>query len=226
MASSREIPRLIFEEVRAITLHLLDIGLADDYRMPKLSDGPGGLARITTAPPVNSTVLDDGEYRELYDSQVEQGAFNFAFPDLAICQMSYEFQSGNLVRHRLSYLPSPDLSPYLSDPKPYLYGLRFAEIVGSQVLAVPIRFDFDARPGVARAVEHPVAHISLGQFKNSRIPVSGPVSPAAFLNFVVRCFYTSPDHPRHSYVREPSNHFARTLHEDEQHDTWVSVPNF
>lgn len=226
MVSSRHIPRLILGEVRALTFHMIDVGLADQYRLPSLLVGHGRISQVTTTPPVDSSVLDEEDYRTLYNSQVEQGAFNFVFPDLALCQMSYEFDGGVLVRHRLSYLPSPDLNPYLSDPKPYLYGMRFVEMVGPQALAVPLRFDFDSRSGVARPVEHPITHVSLGQYQNSRIPVSGPVSPAAFWNFLVRCFYSAPDHPVQPYTRDPSNHFGRTIMHEEEVGTWVSVPSF
>jgi hypothetical protein len=53
----------------------------------------------------------------------------------------------------------------------------------------PIRFDYDMREGIYQELEHPKSHLTLGQYENCRIPVSSPLTPFYFIQFILRNFY-------------------------------------
>ncbi len=55
----------------------------------------------------------------------------------------------------------------------------------------PVRFDFSDDPERFIEVHHPYSHLTLGQFKNCRIPVCAPVSPFVFGGFILRNFYNT-----------------------------------
>jgi hypothetical protein len=58
-----------------------------------------------------------------------------------------------------------------------------------KVLSVPIRFDFDSDLTKHIELDHPVSHLTIGQNENCRIPVCSPISPNAFMAFILRHFY-------------------------------------
>lgn len=147
---------------------------------------------MTTRFPVNSSVLKSVPYAVVYAEQARQRAFNFVFLDKAMIQMSYEIASGKLLRHRLAFLPSPSLIEFQTNPDLYLHETLYADMVGYQVVSVPIRIDYDVRDGVPNGLQHPAAHLTLGQYQNCRIPVSAPVTPSVFVDFIVRHFYRAP----------------------------------
>jgi hypothetical protein len=111
--------------------------------------------------------------------------------DKAIVQMSYEWRGPALVKHRLAFLPSPTLIEYQTQPDFYVEEHLWADIVGPQQVAVPLRFDFDQ--GAANGESHPATHLTLGQYEHCRIPVTGPITPAVFVGFIARHFYSTPD---------------------------------
>ena len=185
-------PSQTLRSITRVTTWLVEHGLSDREGWPKLV-GNDFTGSVTTANAVDSSVLRDVKYEDLYDDQLRLGAFNSVLLDGAILQLSYDFKARKLVRHRLAYLPSPRLLDYQNLPELYLHETPFVDIVGSQVVAVPVRFDYDARDGVVIDEMHPAAHLTLGQYKHCRIPVSAPVTPAVFVDFIVRHFYWTPD---------------------------------
>jgi hypothetical protein len=141
--------------------------------------------------PVVSDVITAGSYESYYRDARASGAYNLRLLDGALIQMSYRFEGSVLERHRLAYLPDPLLVPFDLDPESYIQGVPYLEVVGSQQVAVPVRFDYDSRPEVAKDVAHPTSHLTLGQYANCRIPVMAALTPAVFVEFVVSSFYRS-----------------------------------
>lgn len=183
--------RYLLSELEQLTGDLIESGLADSYGWPLLKKGADHTS-VETKNGVDSSVIRARSYTELYDSQLASDSYNVRLPDGALLQMSYRFEAGKLATHRLAYLPSPLLGAFQDDPEIYIRSEPFAEIVGPQISVVPIRFDFDAREGVAEEVSHPTSHLTLGQYKHCRIPVSGPLTPSAFVEFVLTHFYSTP----------------------------------
>lgn len=147
-----------------------------------------------------SLALKKRPYAEIYEELARTGNYAMHLLDGALIQFSYAGTASGIERHRLAYLPAPDLEPYQNDPELYFGENHFVDIVGHQVMPVPVRFDFDARPGVAQDLIHPVSHVTLGQYQHCRVPVTRAVSPSEFVTFVIGSFYSTPDRPQDPFV--------------------------
>lgn len=182
----------VFKEIKKIVRLFNEWGLADRSFEPVLGWGPGGLRSVEGPVPTNSQVLKNITYEELYATLEEEHRYLIKLIDGGLLQLDYFFDSAGrkLQRHRLAYLPSPHLDPYMELEDDYWAGRAFVEIVGHQVMPVPIRVDFDGRPGVAVSMNHPAAHMTLGQYQHCRIPLSSPVLPGAFVAFIAMHFYS------------------------------------
>ena len=69
----------------------------------------------------------------------------------------------------------------------YIYG----DILNKSVLPVIIRADYNRDPEESE-LHHPYSHITLGGYKNCRIPVDRPISPMKFVKFIMEHFYYVP----------------------------------
>lgn len=103
--------------------------------------------------------------------------------------MTYRFNGEELERHRLAFFPSPYLVDFQRDPGVYMEEEMYSDVVGRNVVPFPIRFDFDCREGIWKELKHPQSHMTLGQYEECRIPVSAPITPYRFVDFILRNFY-------------------------------------
>jgi len=101
--------------------------------------------------------------------------------------LMYAFEGDQLLRHRFAYYPSPTLRPFQEDAEAYLRGDLYLDVVSRRIVPFPVRFDFDKAD--AREVVHPHCHLTLGDVKECRIPVSAPLTPRWFVEFILRNFY-------------------------------------
>lgn len=184
--------RRVVQEINGATAALVESGLADDQN-PAYEAQVGTDDYVvryrrhgTVGSLLRNTPYDD-TYRELRRAR----SFNVLMLDGAMLQMEYEFRRRRLVRHRLAFLPSPDLLEYQNNPDIYTQERMYADVVEKGVVTVPCRFDYDSREGIAVEVPHPVSHLTLGQYTGCRIPVSAGVTPYAFVDFVLRSFYNT-----------------------------------
>ena len=123
--------------------------------------------------------------------------------------MMYRFRSAIIVRHRLAFFPSPDLLEYQNNNELYDDDEIYGDIIQKNVVTTPIRFDFDRAAFID--YEHPMSHLTIGQYQNCRIPVSGPLDPFHFLNFILRAFYNTPFRNFCGDVREFAYDFESTI---------------
>ncbi len=79
----------------------------------------------------------------------------------------------------------------------------FLEIIQRRIVPFPLRFDFDERDGVHADVTHPKSHLTLGDVKGCRIPISAPLTPRWFVEFILRNFYQTDNH---DFVRDLPRH--------------------
>jgi hypothetical protein len=212
----------LVKEINAAVLELVGAGLVDKYYSATLQRRPNELV-VSSPIAIDASVIKKRPYLTIYNEQIERRAFTIMFLDGAIAQISYRFDDAQLLTHRLAYLPAPDLEPYQTDPGLYIQGVHYLEAVGHQVVAVPLRFDFDARAGVS-SEDHPLSHLTLGQYKHCRIPVSGPLAPAAFLDFIVRSFYTTPSHAGPALTQNAIEGFTDTISENQRARSHFVVP--
>lgn len=129
----------------------------------------------------------DGEYATLHSELASKRSYTLKFIDEGLLQLGYLFDGQVLVRHRLAYYPSPNLRAFAEDSDSYFEDEMFVDIVSRRMTAFPLRFDFDEKS--AKDVIHPKCHLTLGDAKDCRIPVSSPLTPRWFLEFVIRNFY-------------------------------------
>ena len=109
--------------------------------------------------------------------------------DGGLIQMMYEFSNETLQRHRLAFFPSPHLEEFQNNPDIYLADEVYADVVAKNIVPFPARFDYDAREGIHQELVHPKSHLTLGQYEHCRIPVTAPLNPARFIDFILRNFY-------------------------------------
>ena len=65
----------------------------------------------------------------------------------------------------------------------------FSNALTPRNVIVPIRFEYDCRDEVVKALNHPESHVTIGQYHDCRIPVNRPLTPSHFVDFIVRNFY-------------------------------------
>lgn len=183
-------PKDIQKEITRLTADLISASLSVDQNYPTLST-EAGITRIGFGNTDDlSITLKNIPYPDAYSVVREKRAYNVRFPDGAVVQLLYRFDGDELTKHRLAFFPSPDLLEYQNEPEIYEEDVLYAEVVDRNVVTVPLRFDFD--PGSSIDYDHPASHMTIGQYKNCRVPVSGPLTPFTFINFILRAFYNTP----------------------------------
>ena len=185
-------PREITHQINVIISKLIQSGLSNDQNFAIARELGAGKTEVTFRGAEHlSLALKGRSYAELYRIFRAERVYSVLCPDGALLQLSYMFQQEVLERSRLAFLPSPDLTSFQSDPELYLEDTVFAEIVQPGIVPFPLRFDFDAREHVFEEIRHPKSHLTLGQYEACRIPLSAPMTPAHFFDFILRNLYSS-----------------------------------
>ncbi|MBF0553445.1 MAG: DUF2290 domain-containing protein [Nitrospirae bacterium] len=179
----------ILLQIQRITAALITAGVSRDQNFPALSNGKITWSGYTDI----SFTLKGGPYDETYTECLKKRAYNYLLIDDAIIQMMYQTTNNRLVAHRLAFYPRPDIERYQDIPDEYeekYYGDKlFVDVINRHIVAFPIRFDFDCDQDRYVQKDHPYSHLTLGNYTNCRIPVSFPLSPYRFIDFVLRNFY-------------------------------------
>ncbi len=183
-------PEDIFTSLQSLIADLIGAGICIDQNFP-VFERLGRANEIHFGKTVDlSITLKNIPYDEAYQVLRRNRAFSLCLIDGAIIQVLYKFLDGKITRHKLAFFPSPDLLEYQNNSEIYELDELYGDVVDRNIVTVPLRFDFDPSAGVD--YEHPVSHLTIGQYKNCRIPVSAAVSPFIFLNFLLRSFYNTP----------------------------------
>ncbi|MEN4931243.1 DUF2290 domain-containing protein [Erwinia billingiae] len=174
-----------------ITSYLIRLGFSENQNYPRIVEDNekryvnyAGFSDISRA-------LRNIEYSEIYNFLDESNQFNIKLIDGALIHLLYTFnRRGDFIKQRLCYFPAPNYESFQNEPELYLDESNiYADVISKSILPVPVRIDFapeDSEDGV-----HPVAHMTLGQYKNCRIPVSSPLCPVTFMKFVLSSFYNT-----------------------------------
>lgn len=211
-------------ELKGVVRRINELGLADVAFDPVLRNEKG-VTHVNAPNRLDARVLENVSYVELYDMLERESLYLVKMIDGALLQFDYAFASSGrrLERHRLAFLPSPHLDPFMELEEDYWEGRSFLDIVGHQVSPVPLRVDYDNRTGVASSVVHPAAHLTLGQYRHCRIPVSGPMHPTAFAAFVGTHFYSDESGAMGTFDSRGSSLFISSLTEEERRGTFFQV---
>lgn len=184
------IANIVLQEIRFLTEKLISVNLSVSQNYPSSVSTSNGGVEITFSGASNlSVALKNIEYHEIYRQLDHSNNYNLKLIDGALIQLSYTFSNDKLVSHRLCFFPSPSFEPFQNEPEIYELDEIYADVIAKNILPIPIRFDFD--PANFCEFDHPQSHMTLGQYKNCRIPVSSPISPSVFINFILRSFYNT-----------------------------------
>lgn len=183
----------IFSEIQLITSKLIETGMSIQQNFPVKEK-----LKITWMNESDlSKALRNIPYSEKYKIIDESNNYNIKLLDGGLIQLQYEFSNNgkNLCGHRLAFFPSPGLENFEEAPEAYqneYFGKsEFHDLFDENIVVFPIRFDFSNDPKKYKELDHPYSHVHLGEYENCRIPVTSPVSPSEFINFLLRNFYNT-----------------------------------
>ena len=227
MVTTRRYHKDVLREINGAMIVLVESGLADHQNTAYISrtGRTTYIVRYSNLVPFSS-MMKHRRYEDVYWEQRESRSYNFLMLDGALVQMVYEFTAGQLIRHRLAFLPSPNLLEYQNHPELYSEEVVYADVVNKGVVTVPFRFDFDARDGVPVALEHPMSHLTLGQYSGCRIPVSAGVTPHAFIKFVLHSFYHNALISVGIDLPPPVLRFDKCLEDPERRVVHIGIPTY
>ncbi len=183
-------PQEIKNQIDKIIGYLVEVGLASDQNFSFLRELQGSRIEITFPQAEHiSIAIKDRAYSDIYEHLARERAYSVKLPDGALVQMMYMFDGSILERHRLAFFPAPHLEEFQNNPEIYLEDEIYADVVARSIVRFPLRFDYEAGDDVHKEIDHPKSHLSLGQYKNCRIPVTAPLTPLRFIDFLLRNFY-------------------------------------
>ena len=185
------------KQITDLTVKLVEMGLCDEQNFPAIHIRGSETSITVSGSPEFSIALRNLEYKKIYEELDRSRSFNMRMLDGGLVQLLYTFKNDHVDSHHLAYFPSPDLEAFQNDPDVYLEDQIYADILAKNIVPFPIRFDFDLADNKHIDVVHPKSHLTLGQYKNCRIPVVAPLSPVAFITFLLRNFYNT------AYVVDP-----------------------
>lgn len=190
----------IFSQVQKITSNLIELGLCMDQNFPSIVKVASLIEEVNIdnfkSSHYSSVFLKNISYSDMYNELCRQRMFNIKMIDGALIQMQYRFNGNSIESHRLAFFPSPNLDIFQNEPDIYFEDEIYSDILDARIVTVPLRFDFDDSEDqngnkVAKPVIHPISHLTIGQYKNCRIPVSSAITPYQFIEFIIRNFYNT-----------------------------------
>lgn len=140
----------------------------------------------------NASLIIDSPFRIMsYISLLERKEYSLLMQDGAFVQISYIFERGKIIRHRLVYYPCPffiDMQ-LASDPQVGLVDLLrdvyLEDLEANVALRSPVRFDLAPE---AASDYHPASHMSFNE-QTCRVPVRAPLRFDCFMKFIFENFY-------------------------------------
>ena len=215
----------ILDQLRSIIADLIKISLCNRQNFPSERTLPDGITEISFKGANKiSSAMRNQPYVDIYDELERNDAYSIKMLDGALIQMLYRFAEGDVISHRLAFFPSPHLAEFQNEPEVYELDEIFADIVMKNIVPFPLRFDFDASDENFKELVHPKSHLTLGQYKNCRIPVTSPLTPFQFISFILRSFYNTA-HRKYSHeIIEFAGGFADTIGGKERDVVHVQIP--
>lgn len=215
----------VFNQINKLTSDLVGTPICSDQNYP-IQDGPSwDTCRIDISNSGITVALKNKPYRELFYELLEARSYNLKLLDGALVQLQYKFENDSLVSHRLAFFPNPDLSDFQNNSEEYLDDEIYLDIIDQRIVVTPLRFDYDNRATVARNIEHPLSHLTIGQYNNCRIPVICPLTPWQFISFIIRNFYHTAYNKYCDKLTAYHEQFEKTITEDESRILHLCINN-
>lgn len=216
----------IFRQINVLTQKLIEVGLCDYQNYPSIINKPGKIEEVSINNPPNSISLKNIPYAEMYKHLSDNQYYNFKMLDGALITMQYRFKNNNLIAHRLSFFPSPDLELFQNEPELYLEDELYADILDKRIVTVPFRFDFDYTEGTYKPIDHPISHLTIGQYEYCRIPVSSALTPYQFIAFIIRNFYHTAGDRFSNSLPAFKECFDSTIFDEEKALLHINTPSY
>lgn len=170
-----------------------------------------------------SVAYESDGYDSLYDSLHDGKIFSAKMIDGALVQMLYQIRNGAVHKHRLAFYPAPALDPFRERSDGYFEDHVFVDVVSRKIIPSPVRVDYDKEAHVE--LSHPACHMTLGDAECCRIPVSSPVSPKWFWDFILRNFYSVGDFKFHDLLPSAQVSWEPTLTKSELGIVYLAIPS-
>ena len=216
-------PGATLDQINRLIRHLVEVSLADDQQFAFRREKSVVEITFENAGYVSSA-LGDAPYAEVYEAFARNRVFNTKLLDGALIQMMYIFEDGALRQHRLAFFPAPHLERFERDPDLYEKDQMYADIVARDILPLSVRFDYDSRGDRHTDVAHPKSHLTLGEYAHCRIPVTAPLTPHRFVDFILRSFYRTRSGDLASALPRFTGTFAGSMTSVERSVLHVTVP--
>lgn len=216
MASPKKIASDILNEIDSIIITLIEAGLSIDQQFTSLKRVGKNIVVSWGDIDDLSIVLKNVEYEEIYNALEKDNHYNIKLIDGSLIQMMYKFNSNHeVISHRLGFFPCINLQPLEKDHEMYEKYDIYADILKKNTLPTIFRFDFDEDESLYIELDHAKSHLTFGQYSNCRIPVSGPVTPKKFVDFILRNFYYKAM-KNYNIDFNTENYFTKNITEKEQ----------
>ena len=218
-------PNEIEEQINKLIGYLVKVSLSNIQYYAFQRQESGNVVEITFDNAGHVPIaLKDLPYNEIYKRLVESDAYNVKMLDGALIQMMYAFADGMLQSHRLAFFPAPHLEEYQNNPDVYRDDEIYADVIARNIVPFPVHFDYNARDSLHQELVHPKSHLTLGQYEDCRIPVTAPMTPLWFIDFILRNFYNTEDERYTDGLFAQSGAFAESIHPDERGVVHMVVP--
>lgn len=178
----------ILRQINSITSKLIEVGLSVEQNFPSQNDECIYISGNHDL----SIALKNIPYQDIYTILEKAKNYNIKMIDGALIQLMYTFDDNELKKYRLAFFPSPNLEEFQNSTEIYELDEIYADVIDKNIVTTPIRFDYD--PNNHISVEHPKSHLTIGQYKNCRIPIFAPITPNIFMDFILRNFYNTAHH--------------------------------
>jgi hypothetical protein len=210
-------PAQTLKQIYELTEVLVLLSLSNEQNFPTThGDIKGSFEISVSTAAAMSVALKNVAYGDIYLELEKNRCFNIKMLDGALISLRYRFRQGAVSEHALAYFPCPDLQHFQNEPEVYLEDEVYADIVAKNIVTFPIRFDFSDDVEKFAEIDHPYSHLTLGQFKNCRIPVCSPLGPLAFGAFILRNFYNTAFRKYSDKIPESDIFFANTITANER----------
>jgi len=207
----------VYQEVVSITQTLIENGLSVQEKWP-IREGNNVSWQDQSD---ISIALKNIPYSDKYLVLEKERNYNFKMLDGALLQFMYSFGNNGrtLLSHRLAFFPSPNIERYDDVPEDYetkYFGdSEFHDQFEKNIIAFPIRFDFNIDPKIFKEVTHPYSHVHFGEYEFCRIPVCSPVTPTRFINFILWNFYNYAIQTKGDIIPLNKSVFSNTIEQNE-----------
>ncbi len=209
--------RQTLRQLHQLVEMMVGLSLSNDQNFPSTHGTIDGEFEITVNGADRMTAaLKNIAYRDIYAELEQARCYNIKMLDGALVTLQYRFRNGDICEHALSYFPSPDLEHFQNDPEIYLEDEVYADVIARNIVPFPIRFDYSDDNAKFIEIHHPRSHLTLGQYKNCRIPVSSPLSPLNFGGFILRNFYNTAFRKYSDEIPADGLVFAQTITANEK----------